>query len=102
LKNQLARLRKEKGLTQQELAEILKISRQSVIAIETGKFNPSVILAIKISRFFELPVDEIFIYQEDENEICREAEAAEEFDDNVYSPRPLRHRFGDCEDLSGG
>jgi putative transcriptional regulator len=64
MENKLAGLRKENGLTQQELAEILKVSRQSIIAIEAGKFNPSVILAIKISRLFNMPVDEIFIYME--------------------------------------
>ncbi len=67
--NNLARLRKERGLTQQELAEILKVSRQSIIAIEAGKFNPSVILAIKISRYFRQPVDEIFIVEEEEDDI---------------------------------
>lgn len=70
MENKLAKLRKEKGLTQQELAEILKVTRQSIIAIEAGKFNPSVILAIKISRFFKVAVDEVFIYNdEDDNEI---------------------------------
>jgi putative transcriptional regulator len=66
MENRLAKLRKEKGLTQQELANILKVSRQSIIAIEAGKFNPSVILAIKISRLFKAAVDEVFIYR-DEN-----------------------------------
>jgi putative transcriptional regulator len=65
MENKLAELRKEKGLTQQELAEILKVSRQSIIAIEAGKFNPSVILAIKISRFFKTAVDKIFIYRDE-------------------------------------
>ena len=69
MRNILAKLRKENGLTQQELAERLKISRQSIIAIEAGKFNHSVILAIKISRLFKMPVDEIFIYEEMDDEI---------------------------------
>jgi len=69
LKNILAKLRKENGITQQELAERLKVSRQSIIEIEAGKFNPSVILAIKISRLFKMPVDEIFIYEETDDEI---------------------------------
>ena len=69
MRNILAKLRKENGLTQQELAERLKVSRQSIIAIEAGKFNPSVILAIKISRLFKMPVDEIFIYEEIDDEI---------------------------------
>jgi putative transcriptional regulator len=69
LENILAKLRKENGITQLELAERLKVSRQSIIAIEAGKFNPSVILAIKISRLFKMLVDEIFIYEEIDDEI---------------------------------
>jgi putative transcriptional regulator len=65
MENKLTELRKEKGLTQKELADILKVSRQSIIAIEAGKFNPSVILAIKISRLFKAAVDEVFIYRDE-------------------------------------
>ncbi len=57
-------LRKDMGLTQQDLAEKVKVSRQTIIAIEAGKFNPSVILAIKISRIFQQPIEKIFIYEE--------------------------------------
>lgn len=46
----------------------MKVTRQTIIAIENGKFNPSVILAIKISRFFGVPVDEIFIVEDYDNE----------------------------------
>lgn len=67
--NHLLQLRKQSKLTQQELAEKLKVTRQTIIAIETGKFNPSVILAIKISRIFGVPVDEIFIVEDEEDEI---------------------------------
>ena len=69
MENILAELRKENKMTQQDLAEKLKVSRQSIIAIEAGKFNPSVILAIKISRLFNMPVDKIFIYKGDEDEV---------------------------------
>jgi putative transcriptional regulator len=69
LENNLAKFRKEVELTQQELAEKMKVSRQTIIAIEAGKFNPSVILAIKISRFLNRQIPEIFIYKEEENEI---------------------------------
>ena len=43
----------------------MQVSRQTIIAIEAGKFNPSVILAIKISRFLKRPIEEIFLYKED-------------------------------------
>lgn len=69
MKNNLLALRKQHKLTQQELASKLKVTRQTIIAIENGKFNPSVILAIKISRLFGIPVDEIFIVEEETDEI---------------------------------
>ncbi|MGX7198766.1 helix-turn-helix transcriptional regulator [Enterococcus nangangensis] len=68
MKNYLQKLRKQHKLTQQELGEKMKVTRQTIIAIENGKFNPSVILAIKISRFFGVPVDEIFIVEDYDNE----------------------------------
>lgn len=69
MKNRLLELRKHQKLTQQQLANKLKVTRQTIIAIETGKFNPSVILAIKISRLFSVPVDEIFIIEEEDDEL---------------------------------
>ncbi|WP_105616619.1 helix-turn-helix transcriptional regulator [Vallitalea okinawensis] len=66
MENILLQLRKEHGYTQQQLADMLEVSRQTINAIERGKFNPSVILAIKISRIFKQPIEAIFIYEEDE------------------------------------
>ncbi|HPP31853.1 MAG TPA: helix-turn-helix transcriptional regulator [Soehngenia sp.] len=68
MKNKLEELRKKKGITQEELASALEVSRQTIGALENGRYNPSIILAFKISRYFGLPIEEIFIYQEDENE----------------------------------
>ena len=47
-----------------QLAEILKVSRQTICSLESGKYNPSIILAFKISRFFNKPIEEIFLYEE--------------------------------------
>jgi len=66
MENRLSLLRKERGLTQQQLAEMAGVTRQTIIAIEAGKFNPSVILAFKLSKIFGLPIEEIFIYREEE------------------------------------
>ena len=55
------RLRAERGLSQQALAERLEVSRQSVNAIETGKYDPSLPLAFRIAELFELPIEEIFV-----------------------------------------
>jgi len=66
LENKLIELRKEKGLTQQQLADLVEVSRQTIIAIENGKFNPSVILAFKLSKVFLKQIEEIFIYKEEQ------------------------------------
>lgn len=60
MKNRLKVLRAEKDWTQAQLAEALDVSRQTVNAIEKGKFDPSLPLAFKISRLFGLPIEEIF------------------------------------------
>jgi len=67
MKNRLEELRKKRGIKQEELAEILEVSRQTIGSLENGRYNPSIILAIKIARFFGMSVEEIFIYEEDEN-----------------------------------
>ena len=69
MKNRLEELRKQRGIRQEELAERLEVSRQTIGSLENGRYNPSIILAIKIARFFELRIEEIFLYEEaDENE----------------------------------
>ena len=66
MKNRLEELRKLRGIRQEELAEKLEVSRQTIGSLENGRYNPSIILAIKIARYFDLPVEEIFIYEEEE------------------------------------
>ena len=60
MKNQLKVLRAMRNLSQADLGEHLDVSRQAVNAIETGKYDPSLPLAFKISRLFDLPIEEIF------------------------------------------
>ncbi|MGI2108349.1 helix-turn-helix transcriptional regulator [Shewanella frigidimarina] len=60
MKNRLKVLRAEQGLTQAQLADLLDVSRQTVNAIETGKFDPSLPLAFKAARLFKLPIESIF------------------------------------------
>jgi len=60
LKNRLRILRAEKEISQKDLAEELDLSRQTVNSIERGKFNPSIVTALKIAGFFEVPVEEVF------------------------------------------
>ena len=67
VKNRLEEIRKARGLSQEELAKILAVSRQTISSLEKGRYNPSILLAFKIARYFELTIEEIFIYEEDEN-----------------------------------
>ena len=65
MKNRLEQLRKEKGINQEELAEILEVSRQTIGSLENGRYNPSIILAFKIAKYFGLKIEDIFIYEEE-------------------------------------
>ncbi len=60
ISNQVNKLRADKGVTQEELAEKINVSRQTIIAIEKGNYTPSVLLAIKLGSFFNVPVEKIF------------------------------------------
>jgi putative transcriptional regulator len=60
MKNRIKVLRAERNMTQAELAAEVQVSRQTINAIETGKFDPSLSLAFKISRLFDLPIENIF------------------------------------------
>lgn len=63
MKNRLKVLRAERDWTQARLAEELDVSRQTVNAIEKGKYDPSLPLAFRISRVFELPIEDIFLFE---------------------------------------
>ena len=64
MKNRLEELRKERGIKQEELAEALEVSRQTIGALENGRYNPSILLAFKIVRYFGMSIEDIFIYEE--------------------------------------
>lgn len=61
MENKVEELRKNIGLNQEDLAKALKVSRQTISSIETGKYNPSLELAFAISAYFGKPIEEIFI-----------------------------------------
>lgn len=65
MKNRLEELRKARGIKQEELAQILEVSRQTIGSLENGRYNPSILLAFKIARFFGMSIEEIFLYEED-------------------------------------
>lgn len=61
LKNRLEEIRKERGIKQEALAEALGVSRQTIGSLENGRYNPSILLAFKIARYFDMTIEEIFI-----------------------------------------
>ena len=67
MKNRLEEIRRERGIKQEELADILEVSRQTIGSLENGRYNPSIILAFKIANYFNMRIDEIFIYEENQN-----------------------------------
>ncbi|MBT3851822.1 MAG: helix-turn-helix transcriptional regulator [Gammaproteobacteria bacterium] len=65
MKNNLKDLRQNKSISQDELAGILKVSRQTINSIETGKFDPSLTLVIKLTRYFQVDLEKIFIFEDE-------------------------------------
>ena len=65
MKNNLEEMRKDRGITQEELGLALEVSRQTVNSLEKGRYNPSILLAFKIARYFQKSIEEIFIYEEE-------------------------------------
>lgn len=63
LKNRLEEIRKRNGVKQEDLALALEVSRQTIGSLENGRYNPSIILAFKIARYFGMSIEEIFIYE---------------------------------------
>ena len=65
MKNRIEEIRKERGIRQEEFAKALGVSRQTISSLENGRYNPSIQLAFKIARYFDMPIEEVFIYEED-------------------------------------
>ncbi|WP_067554177.1 helix-turn-helix transcriptional regulator [Faecalibaculum rodentium] len=66
MKNCLEALRKERGITQEELARDLQVTRQTISSLEKGRYNPSIQLAFRIARHFHRTIEEVFIFEEEE------------------------------------
>ena len=64
MKNRLEEIRKERGIKQEELAAALEVSRQTIGSLENGRYNPSIILAFKLARYFNMSIEDIFIYEQ--------------------------------------
>lgn len=76
MQNRIQEMRKAMRVTQNELADALNVSRQTIISLENGRYNASLILAHKIAKYFGVTIEELFVFDEEEEEVCA-AEAAE-------------------------
>ena len=65
MKNRIEKIRKERGVRQEEFAKAMGVSRQTISSLENGRYNPSIMLAYKIARYFEMSIEEVFIFEEE-------------------------------------
>ena len=65
MKNRLEELRKARGIRQEELADTLGVSRQTISSLEKGRYNPTILLAFRIARYVGMQIEDIFIYEEE-------------------------------------
>jgi putative transcriptional regulator len=68
MKNRLEEFRTRNGWTQQELADRVEVSRQTIISLENGRYNPSILLAFRLARLFKLQIEDLFLYAEEERQ----------------------------------
>lgn len=65
MKNRIEEIRKERGIRQDEFAKLMGVSRQTISSLETGRYNPSIYLAYKIAKYFDMTIEEVFIFEEE-------------------------------------
>lgn len=65
MKNRIEEIRNQRGIRQEELARQLGVSRQTISSLENGRYNPSILLAYKIARFFGMTIEEVFVFEEE-------------------------------------
>ena len=66
MKNKIESIRKERGILQEEFARAMGVSRQTISSLETGRYNPSILLAHKIASYFGMTIEEVFLFDEEE------------------------------------
>lgn len=66
MKNRIEEIRKEKGIRQEEFAKSMGVSRQTISSLENGRYNPSIMLAYKIAKYFELTIEDVFIFEDED------------------------------------
>ena len=66
MKNRIENIRKERGILQEEMAKAMGVSRQTISSLENGRYNPSIMLAHKIAKYFGMTIEEVFVFEEEE------------------------------------
>ena len=64
MKNRIEEIRKAAGIRQEDFAKALEVSRQTISSLETGRYNPSIQLAYKIAKYFNLSIEDVFLFEE--------------------------------------
>ena len=67
MNNRISELRKERRISQAELADAVEVTRQTIISLENGRYNASLVLAYKIARYFGCSIEEVFLFEEEES-----------------------------------
>lgn len=65
MKNRIEEIRKERGIRQDDFAKSMGVSRQTISSLENGRYNPSIMLAYKIAKYFDMTIEEVFIFEEE-------------------------------------
>lgn len=65
MNNRIEAIRKERGIRQEDFAQALGVSRQTISSLENGRYNPSILLAYKIAKYFGMAIEEVFIFEEE-------------------------------------
>lgn len=65
MKNRIEEIRKERGVLQDELAKAMGVSRQTISSLENGRYNPSIMLAYRIAKYFNMTIEEVFVFEEE-------------------------------------
>ena len=66
MKNRIEEIRKERGIRQEDFAKEMGVSRQTISSLENGRYNPSIMLAYKIAKYFDMTIEEVFIFDEED------------------------------------
>ena len=65
MKNRIEEIRNSRGIRQEEFAKLMGVSRQTISSLENGRYNPSILLAYKLAKYFGMTIEEVFIFEEE-------------------------------------